>query len=374
MIRSCPFLSTNSSGRSDLENSTPTRITHVCSAGNRIYGAVQSLMTLAAAQKQAGKDVQFVTFTRRDFGKELRELGYQAHEVAVRAKVDPLAIASMIRVFRGLKTQVVHTHLSTSSVNGTIAARLARIPCVSTVHGMSGKLSFMFADHLIGVSNGVKDHLIAQGVQASKVTAIYNGIEKPTGVLSKEEARQQFGIREDAFVFGTVARLTPLKGIDYSLEAFKILANQMPNAEYALVGNGDTMEAYRQRINEWGLASRVHFLGYQDPVWDSLATMDMFLFPSLKEAMGIAVVEALASGLPVVSTNVGGLPEVVDSSVGELVEVRDPTAMAAAAYAIAAAPDTLRSKGIAATFRATNLFSIQSMVEKTDQVYRGLTQ
>ena len=348
------------------------RITHVCSAGNRIYGAVQSLMTLATAQKAAGKSVTFVTFTRRDFGKELRELGFDAREVAVRAKVDPFAIGHMMRLYRQLGTDVVHTHLSTSSVNGTIAARLAKVPCVSTVHGMSGKLSFLFADHLIGVSEGVRQHLISQGVLGDKITAIYNGIERPSMVISKQEARLKFGIRQDAFVLGTVARLTPLKGIDTSLEAFRQIAAEVSGAEYALVGNGDTMEEYQARVKSWGLEGRVHFLGYQDPVWESLAAMDLFLFPSLKEAMGIAVVEALASGLPVVSTDVGGLPEVVHSSVGALVGVKDPAAMAEEALRIYRDPDTFSFMQVAAKARAASLFSVESMVSKTEAVYVNL--
>lgn len=346
----------------------PLRIVHVTSAGSYTYGAVMSMMTLAKAQIAAGDDVQFETWKGRNFGQELREMGYRAHEVKVRTKIDLLAILQMRRWFREQKFDIVHTHLSTSSINGCLAAKLAKIPSVATVHGMSSKWSFIFADHMIGVSQGVCDHLIAQGVPKTKTTAVYNGVDVPAGVMSKQEARQAFNLPSEATIFGTVARLTPMKGIDTGLEAFKILSQKVPGSHYVLVGNGDGEPTYRQWAADNGLQDRVHFLGYQSNVFNPLAAMDLFLFPSLKEAMGISVVEALAMGLPVVSTNVGGLPEVITSEVGLLVPPNDPQAMADGAIKVLRNPDL----GPAARLRAETVFSVAAMDKGTRQVYHSL--
>ena len=346
----------------------PLRIVHVTSAGSYTYGAVMSMMTLAKAQIAAGDAVQFETWKGRNFGAELREMGYRAHEVKVRTKIDLLAILQMRQWFREQKFDIVHTHLSTSSINGCLAARFAKIPSVATVHGMSSKWSFIFADHMIGVSQGVCDHLVAQGVPKIKTTAVYNGVDVPSGVMSKQEARKVFNLPEQATIFGTVARLTPMKGIDTGLEAFRILAEKVPGSHYVLVGNGDGEPVYRQWVADQGLRDRVHFLGYQSNVFNPLAAMDLFLFPSLKEAMGISVVEALAMGLPVVSTNVGGLPEVITPQVGHLVPPNDPAKMAEQAL-IALTQPTL---GPAAKLRAESIFSVNSMREGTRQVYQAL--
>lgn len=343
----------------------PLRIVHVTSAGSYTYGAVMSMMTLAKAQIAAGDDVQFETWKGRNFGAELRDMGYRAHEVKVRTKIDLLAILQMRRWFRSQAFDVVHTHLSTSSLNGCLAARLARIPCVATVHGMSSKWSFIFADHMIGVSQGVCDHLVAQGVPRTKTTPVYNGVDVPPGVMSKQEARQAFNLPERATVFGTVARLTPMKGIDTGLEAFRIIAEKVPDSHYVLVGSGDGEPIYREWVSDHNLQDRVHFLGYQSNVFDPLAAMDLFLFPSLKEAMGISVVEALAMGLPVVSTNVGGLPEVITPEVGSLVAPKDAVAMASAA--LAALHKNQMSKNAKA--RADSEFSVSSMRDNTRNVY-----
>jgi glycosyltransferase involved in cell wall biosynthesis len=346
----------------------PLRIVHVTSAGSYTYGAVMSMMTLAKAQIAAGDDVQFETWKGRNFGAELRGLGFRAHEVKVRTKIDLLAILQMRRWFREQKFDIVHTHLSTSSINGCLAAKFAGIPSVATVHGMSSKWSFIFADHMIGVSQGVCDHLVAQGVPSAKTTAVYNGVDVPPGVMSKQEAREAFNLPTDATVFGTVARLTPMKGIDTGLEAFKILAEKVPNSHYVLVGSGDGEPTYSQWVADNNLHDRVHFLGYQSNVFNPLAAMDIFLFPSLKEAMGISVVEALAMGLPVVSSNVGGLPEVITQEVGSLVMPNDSCAMAEQALNTLTQP----SLGPAAKLRAETQFSVEAMRQGTGEVYRAL--
>jgi glycosyltransferase involved in cell wall biosynthesis len=197
---------------------------------------------------------------------------------------------------------------------------------------------------------------------------VYNGVDVPPGVMSKQEAREAFNLPTDATVFGTVARLTPMKGIDTGLEAFKILAEKVPNSHYVLVGSGDGEPTYRKWVADSNLQDRVHFLGYQSNVFNPLAAMDLFLFPSLKEAMGISVVEALAMGLPVVSTNVGGLPEVITQEVGSLVKPNDSRAMAEQALNALTQP----SLGPAAKLRAETQFSVEAMRHGTCEVYRAL--
>ena len=155
----------------------PLRILQVCSASEAIYGAVQSLMTLARAQRDAGHTVEFVTFKGKKFGSQVREEGFVTHEVKVRAKIDPLAILHMRGLIKRGGFDVVHTHLSTSSVNGCLAAKAAGIPSVASVHGMSSRMSFAAATHLIAVSAEIKRHLVKQGSKEDQVTVVYNGFD-----------------------------------------------------------------------------------------------------------------------------------------------------------------------------------------------------
>ncbi len=349
------------------------RIAQVCSATHRIYGAAQSLTILATGLREVGHDCPFFTFEGKPYTEEMRALGFDAHPVRVRAKIDPIAISRLMRLYRELKVDVVHTHLSTSSLNGCLAAKLAGIPCVATVHGMSGKLSFAFADRMIAVSKGVRAHLIGQGVAASKIEVVYNGIPNPP-VVDRVAARREFGFDEGDLVVGTVARLTPMKGIDTLIRSFKILSNTVPNARLLLVGNGDGETEYRSLTRSLGLDQKVTFAGYRDPVWPALSAMDLFAFPSLKEAMGMSVVEAMMMGLPTVSTDVGGLPEVVTSESGLLVPARDEKAMASALLALVNDEKLRFELGAGATRRAEEVFGAPKMIEETLAVYERLLQ
>jgi glycosyltransferase involved in cell wall biosynthesis len=333
------------------------RIAQVCSATNRIYGAAQSLTILASGLRDAGHDCRFITFEGKPYTEEMRVLGFDAYPVRVRTKIDPLAVSNYIKLFRDLKIDLVHTHLSTSSLNGCLAARLARIPCVATVHGMSGKLSFAFADRMIGVSKGVRAHLVGQGVSASKIEVVYNGIPTPPET-DRQEARREFGYTDSDLVVGTVARLTPMKGIDTLIRSFKSFSEVIPSGRLLLVGNGDGEAEYRALVGSLGLEEKVTFAGYRDPVW--------------KEAMGMSVVEAMMMALPVVSTDVGGLPEVVSADAGVLVPARDEKTMAAALLALANDEKLRRDLGEGARQRAKAVFGASEMVEETLAVYERL--
>ncbi|HWD37662.1 MAG TPA: glycosyltransferase family 4 protein [Fimbriimonas sp.] len=353
-------------------DSNELKVVQICSAREAIYGAVRSLITLAQAQREAGTEVEFITFAGKRFGAQVRKEGFAVREVRVRGKVDPLALVRMRAIIRARKYDVVHTHLSTSSVNGALAARMAGVPSVATVHGMSGKLSFVAADHLIAVSNGVKEHLIRQGVKPGKVTVVYNGLETNSVPPNREEARRKLGLRSEIPIVGTVSRITRLKGIDDALRAVARLRPQFEGLRYLVVGDGEGLEFCRQVAAELGIADCVDFVGYRHDVSTYLAAMDLFLFPSLKEAMGIALVEAMAAGLPIVATNVGGIPEVVTSETGMLVGPSQPDALALATQTILNDPVRRLELGESARLRAQRVFSIEAMEQATEDVYRKL--
>lgn len=358
-----------------MENSGPIRVMQVCSARSIIYGAVHSMVTLSDGLKNAGNLVEFLTFTGRGAGPELRARGESVHDVRVRCKVDPISITRMAKVYRRRKVQVVHTHLSTSSVNGALAARLAKIPSVASVHGMSGRFSFMFADRLIAVSEQVKRHLVSQGVDAKKIDVVYNGVDLAGKDLSRGLAvREELGITDRFPVIGTVSRVTAMKGISTSIEAINLLREKFPNLAYIVVGDGDGIAAARQQVQALGLDRHVWFTGYQRDIVPYLSSFDLFAFPSLKEAMGIALVEAGACGLPSVASNIDGIPEVVSPDTGILFPPQDAASMAEALDKLSHDDGLRASMGKAAQDRARQLFGVNAMVTRTTRVYERLIQ
>jgi glycosyltransferase involved in cell wall biosynthesis len=344
-------------------------ILQICSAREAIYGAVQSLMMLAHAQRAAGDRVEFVTFAGKRFGEQVRNEKFAVHEVKVRTKIDPLAILHMRNIIKKNSYDLVHTHLSTSSMNGTLAARMAGVPCVSTVHGLSGKLSFLWANHLIAVSGSVRQHLIAQGIDSDRISVVYNGSPTSEFPTDRESARLRLGLPLDVPIVGTVSRVTPLKGIQDAIRAVSRLKQTFPNIRYLVVGDGDDLEHCRNLAASLGVFDNVDFVGYQKDVDPYLASMDLFLFPSLKEAMGIALVEAMSAGLPIVATEVGGIPEVVTPEVGMLVGPNQPSALALASASILRNHSLRLDMGESARRRAQRVFGIDSMVIGTRAAY-----
>lgn len=353
-----------------METKTSLSILQVCSASQAVYGAVQSLMTLARTQREAGHRVEFLTFLGKRFGSQVRDEGFAVHEVKVGAKIDPRAILRMRRVIRGGGFDLVHTHLSTSSVNGCLAARLARVPAIATVHGMSGRLSFFAANHLIAVSEEVKRHLSNQGVRLEKISVVHNGLSPDFQLADRQAARRRLGFGEADLVLGTVSRVTALKGVEDALRAVDGLREEFPSVRYLVVGDGDGLESCRKLASERGIQDRVVFAGYQQDVGAFLPAMDVFVFPTLKEAMGIALVEAMAAGLPCVATDVGGIPEVVTPETGRLVPSRDPSAIQRETAALLRDADLRARMSAAALERCRVSFSAAAMERDTDWVYR----
>lgn len=354
------------------ESESPLNVVHVCSASRAVYGAVQSLLTLAAAQQRAGDSVQFITFKGKVFGAEVRDMGFSIQEARVRLKVDPIAILQMRKMIMESNFDIVHTHLSTSSVIGCLAARLARTPCVATVHGMSGRLSFAAANHLIAVSDEVKRHLVSQGAEASAISVVFNGLPINFKQGDRDKVRRELGFGPESVVLGTVSRVTPLKGIEDAIRAFSSLYPEFSDLRYLVVGDGVGLEACRRLATELGVAESISFVGYQSDIGKYLAAMDIFVFPTHKEAMGIALVEAMAAGLPCVATRTGGIPEVVSSETGVLVSVGSPSELADSVKKLILDPKTRASMSQCARTKVESTFSTESMRSGTDQVYRDV--
>ncbi|MBS1723863.1 MAG: glycosyltransferase family 4 protein [Armatimonadetes bacterium] len=333
------------------------------------------MMTLAGQLREQGQEVTFATFRGRGLGEATRALGYPTSEVSVRLKIDPIGIAQLVKMYKRTGVDVVHSHLSTSSVNGSIAARLARLPSVATVHGMSGKKSFLAAHHLIAVSSEVRSHLIAQGVHESKISIVPNGIVMSSSLhLPKKEARKKLGIPADGLVLGTTARLTSLKGVDHALYAVARVAQDFPNVHYVVFGDGEDHQRLAEICQSLRIEQNVHWMGYREDVQALLPALDLFLFPSLREAMGISIVEALAAGLPVVATKIGGIPEVVTKACGTLVPPADPVAMADAVSELLRDPVRRMRMSEEAWQRATSEFSAQRMAARTLGVYAAVLE
>lgn len=376
------------------------RVLHVITRldqGGSADNTVVSCLRLA----ERGWDVQLVYGLTRDPTPRLAEL--QRHgSVAcselpallrpVRPLADLRAYLGLRRILRRGDYDLLHTHSSKAGLLGRCAARGLRCKVVHTPHGhvfhdyFGRALTRLFismerraarwCDRIVTLTDrGHAEHL-DQGIGRPEMfVTIPSGV--PTdhfrhGLPEREASREALGLPDDAYVIGSVGHLAPIKGHIHLLEAVERLVPRLPAARVLLVGEGSQRALLEARAAAGPLRGRVVFTGLVADPRPALAAMDLFVMPSLNEGQGRAAVEAMAAGLPVVATAVGGLPEVLDQgAAGRIVPPRDPQALAHAILELATSPVKASSLALAARSRAEH-FSEKTMIDRLDALYREL--
>lgn len=299
----------------------------------------------------------------------------------------PGAALRLARWLRRHRVDVVQTHLIDGGLVGVAAARLARIPLViltrhhtqeiemvgTRVHGWVDRLLTKHADRVVVLSHAVKTHMVSrEGAPQDKIEVIYQGFdfERLSATdADRRRVRAELGL-DGSFVIGCVARFFRTKGHPYLLAAARQLARDIPNLKVLLLGGGDR-SAVEAMVAEQQLGDRVIFAGYRNDVPACMRAMDVVVHPSLTEAFCQTVVEALAAGAPLVTTNVAAAPEVVTDGVnGLLVPPADPPALAAAVmrlYRDSAAARRMADEG---TRSVVERFTVDRMVAGQLETYR----
>lgn len=349
------------------------RILHFVEGGSR-YGAAVSILRLTEALARRGADVRFAVFEGRPLGPIVRDLGIPTFDVRANRRFDIRGMLHLAKLLRREKIDVLHTHLSRATIVGSVAGKLARVPVVATVHGMNRKYTYMLADHVVTVSEAAKRHLVDQGMAPNKITPIYNGLDlqpfdrRP----NREEARRQIGASPHELLIGTVSRAELSKGIREALEAIALIRAAGVDAQYVLVGEGRHLTELKELATSLGIAEHVRFAGFQADVVPWLSAFDLFLFPTKQEAFGISVLEAMACALPIVTTRVGGVPEVVDESCARLIETGDSQALAKAALDLLADPTAASRLAAYAAGRVRERFTMDHSAARAEQLYRDM--
>ena len=354
-------------------------------------GAQRNTMMCAAEQARRGHAVTLVTGPEAGpEGSLLEEAAQDPYRLIVLPDLvrDPSPTRDLRALFELWKLmgdhefQVVHTHTSKAGILGRWAAALRRIPAVvHTPHGhvfhgyfSSWKTRFFreierltarVTHRIVALTEGdLRDHLQEGIAPADRFVIIPSGVslERYRRPLETASGGQDLTI-------GFVARLVEIKGVLDLLEAMTLVVARFPRARLVLVGDGPLRETVLERIQDLDLASHVELPGRLEDPAPALRSFDLFVLPSHNEGMGRAAVEAMAAGLPVVATCVGGLPDVVvEGETGLLVPPREPEALAEALARLLEDPDLRDRMGRAGQVRAEE-FSDQVMFERLEALY-----
>ncbi len=312
--------------------------------------------------------------------------------------IRPLSDFKAYRTLRALMARgdydVVHTHTSKAGLLGRRAARGLRSRVVHTphghvVHGYFGpaltraivaaeRRAARWCDTIVVLTNrGREDHLAAGVGRPDQFVTIPSGVPLAafrSGLPARGAARAALGLDEGAIVAGCVARLVRVKGQHVLLEAAARLCPLHPALRILLAGDGEDRAALEGRATKEDLRGRVTFTGRLDDPRGALAAMDLFVLPSLNEGQGRAAVEAMAAGIPVVASEVGGLPEVLDGGrAGLLVPPGDPEALAAALEDFLVHPEKARALAGAGRLRAPR-YDLEVLIGGLDALYLRLLE
>lgn len=305
----------------------------------------------------------------------------------------PLAMIKLARYLQRNRIDIFHTHLFEPSVIGLQAAMLARVPHrVMTRHYSDyhtridkrwhvrlDQMCTRLSHRVIAVSQHTADHMIeVEGAPPEKIRTILNGIDfarvRVSGEGAAERVRREVGA-EDAYLLLIAARLHPEKGYEHLFDALPEIGRRAGRRVLLLVaGRGTYEEEYRARVRELGCDEMVRFLGFRQDAPDLMAAADLFVLPSVAEAFGLVLAEALYLGTPVVATRVGGIPEIVDDGVdGVLVPPGDSRALADAVIALLNDPERRRAMAGAGREKVIGRFQFAEMVRAYERVYEELT-
>jgi glycosyltransferase involved in cell wall biosynthesis len=325
----------------------------------------------------------------RDF---MREEGVDSVSCGARSRAGyPAALLRLARYLRRERIEVLHTHLFEPSVVGLAAGVLARTPVRivtrhhSNYHTRIDKRWHVRADRLctrmshavIAVSEHTAEHLVREeGAPPAKVHVALNGIDFARVRVSDPEAPRRLRREwcpDGGHLLLVPGRLHPEKGQAYLFRALPALRARLARPVVTLVaGAGPFEAAYREEVRALGCDDMVRFLGFRRDLPDLIAAADLVVLPSAAEAFGLVLAEALYLGTPVVSTTVGGIPEIVEAGVdGALVPPADSRALAEAIADLLADPARRRRLAAAGRDRVSERFGFERMMRAYERLYEG---
>lgn len=324
--------------------STPTRllqITHDLAIG----GLQQVVLTLCRTIDRERFHVTVLCLRALGpLAEEIEKLGIKVILLPQKRGTDYFSFLKVAKILREEKIQVVHTHNTQPLIDGTIGAILSggkqRIIHTDHAREFPDKKRYMFAEwcmshfvyKMVGVSEQTTENLRKyEKIPRKKLTTIANGIDGSRFDLKidRQEKRKELGITAFGPVIGVISRLEKVKGITYLLQAMPEIIKTFPELTLLIVGDGAEMTNLQLEVKQLGVGTHVIFIGERYDIPEIYQILDIYLLPSLSEGLPMGLLEAMASGCPVIASRVGGIPKVAgDNETAVLVEPQDADMLA----------------------------------------------
>ncbi len=318
--------------------------------------------------------------------QQIRQLGIPVTDLGMSRQWRMDALWRLYQILRQERPFLLHTWMFHANIPGRVLGRLAGVPAIISAERTMGqegrfrrllnRLTGNLPDSIICVSQQVADFAASEiGLPRARLTVIRNGIDLAQfdNLPDRPTARAESGLPPQGRIIAAIGRPRPVKGFAYLLDAFARIAATYPDLHLLFVGDGPEKRPLQAAAQQLPCANHILFLGDQQEIPRLLAGVDVLVLPSLWEGLPNVVLEAMAAGLPVVATAVGGTPELlIPNETGLLVPPRDPGALAEAICQLLDHPEWAAQMGQNGRQRVAEQFTIERMVEQTEALYEQL--
>jgi glycosyltransferase involved in cell wall biosynthesis len=350
----------------------------LCRAGMEVVTA-----NLAQALRANGHDVGITCIEELgDLGVDLQASGFPVRVVSTPGVLPNFLPSSLSEWFRRRRPDVVHAHSGTW-LKAITAAKFAEVPrVILSAHGTEAAAPWLMRQYqryaagraagVVAVSRPLQEYLTATlGVPSTRVHYVPNGVmPAPVQADPQPEHRRKLDIPEDAWVVGCVARLHPVKNHDLLIDAFERLHRDVPESFLVLVGDGPCRTPLEQRIRDCGLSGRVRITGVVPDPGSYLRCMQVKVLSSHSEGLSVSLLEAMATGVPVVATAVGGTPDLLEHGrLGTLVPPSDAATLATALMDIFRTPEAFTAQVALAREAVATKYSVTAMARAHEIIY-----
>jgi sugar transferase (PEP-CTERM/EpsH1 system associated) len=370
----------------------PLHIMHVVRVGFAGGGMENGIINVANGLCAGRFRVSICALDSQEtFSGQIRRPDSAYYLLPKREGIDWLLIWRLARLFRHTRVDVVHSHNWGTFLYSVLAAKLAGVPIIHGEHGKNlaelnetnrpkswaKRVLGRRVDRLVTVSQTIAAEWAGYGVPPGKIEWIPNGVDldrfhpRP----EKPELRRAFSLPEHGLLIGSVGRFDPIKNYEVLIEAFGRLAPRFPESRLALLGDGPREPNLRSLADTIGVRDRVFWLGRRPDPENFLPALDIFALPSLSEGMSNVVLEAMASGLPVVSADLPGHREVfAPGSEGVVVSPCDAQALGDALEGLIGDAERRLAMGAAARRRVLARFNLRRMISDYERLYARYAQ
>ncbi|RZB30171.1 MAG: hypothetical protein SRB1_02451 [Desulfobacteraceae bacterium Eth-SRB1] len=354
-----------------------------------LVGGAQNVLltTINALNKRKFKIFVVALFGSNGLANEMESAGAEVIFLHMAHKFDLIRVLKLIKAIREKKIMLVHTHLLIANFWGRLAARLAGTKIIiSTLHNyfyhrkslnlIIERAIYPITTKIITVSEDMKKWFIREEKpDKDKFITIYNPIDlnEFPGVINCQNIKKELNIDNNYPVLGNIQPMRQKNKQQFLVHAMSQIVKVFPNVKLLMVGDGPLKNDMERLVDKLGLGKHIIFLGFRHDISEILSAIDIFVSCPIYEAFGMVILEAMAMKKPVVTTRVGGIPEVVlENETAVLVDPQNPDQLSTAIINLSQDKERSQQLGVMGRKRAEELFSSEFIVRKIEALYEEL--